>query len=91
MVRTMFKASTADISRVQSGFTVDEARRQEIEQSRLQSPVSTTGVNPGRSALYIMYTGQTRMTLSLYSKDREIENLITAHIFKKSGTLRVVD
>ena len=50
-----------------------------------------TGVDPGRCALYTVYAGQTRMTLSCYSKHREMENLITARMFKKNGTLRVVD
>ena len=50
-----------------------------------------TGVDPGRCAFYHVYAGQTRMTLSCYSKDREMVNLINARMFKKSGTLRVVD
>ena len=50
-----------------------------------------TGVNPGRSACYHVYAGKTRMTLSCYSKEREMEDLCTAHVFKKGCTLRVID
>ena len=55
------------------------------------APVVTGPVDPGRCMLFHVLAGQTRMTLSCYSKHREMENLITARMFKKSCTLRVVD
>ena len=50
-----------------------------------------TGVNPGYSALYDIVPGHTRVTLSCYNKNREMEDLCTKLLLKKRCNLRVRD
>ncbi len=59
--------------------------------SDTESEHEVTAVDPGRHAAYHVYAGQTRMALSCYSKDREMEDLYTVRAFKKGCMLRIIE